>query len=338
MQKALIQNYLNRIILAITVLFALLGIGTAGYIILEDLTIIDAVYMTVITLSTVGFGEVRELSQLGRLFTMILIIGGVGATGFLISILVEFAMSDQWRMYMKHRRLVSMLKELSGHVIVCGFGRVGRSVAEELKEEGIPFIVIDKDPDRIAHAESHGFLSLEGNAAQEELLLEAGIQRARAAVVSVNSDAENVFIILTARNLNPDLFIVARANYEDSEPKLLRAGANRTIQPYSISGKRMVTMLMRPNVADFLDEVAHAGGMELLLEQVQIEEGSSLAGMSVQEARLSNTLGVTILARRGEDGLFHTLTGAETKLKSGTFIIAMGTRDSLTKLKELAEG
>ncbi|MCB0102506.1 MAG: NAD-binding protein [Anaerolineales bacterium] len=338
MQKALFQIYLNRFILAIIVLIALLSIGTGGYIVLEGLSFVDALYMTVITLSTVGFGEVRELSHAGRTFTMGLIAGGVGVTGFLVSIMVEFVLSDHWRTHIKQRRMSKMLKNLSGHVIVCGFGRVGRNVAEELKDEGIPFVIIDKDPDRVAHAESHGFLSMEGNAAHEELLIEAGIERARAAVVSVNSDAENVFIILTIRNLNTGLFIVARANYEDSEPKLLKAGANKTIQPYRISGKRMVTMLIRPNVADFLDEVAHAGGMELLLEQIQIEDGSELAGMSVQEARLSNIFEVTVLARRGEDGLFHTLTGKDTILKSGNVIIAMGTRNNLNKLKEIAKG
>lgn len=301
---------------------------------LESLSLVDAIYMTVITISTVGFAEVQPLSPVGRMFTVILIIGGGGLAAFSISTIIDFITSGQWRDYWQERRRLTMVKKLSQHVIVCGFGRVGRHVCDELAAEGIPFLVIDTDPDRIEHAERQGYLTLPGNAAEEEILLEAGIYQARGLVAAVKSDSENVFIVLTARSLCHSVYIVSRANYEDSEPKLLRAGANRTIQPYLISGKRMVTMIMRPSVADFLDQVSHAGGMELVLEQIKILSGSDLDGKTIAEAGIGSRFGVTILASRPDVGEFYTPPGPHALLEGGMSIIAMGTPDQLKKLIE----
>ena len=259
---------LSRFILPITGLIALIVIGTSGYQWLEGMTLTDALYMTIITLSTVGFEEVKELSTAGRLFTIGLIVTGAGLFAYLLSRVTRFLVSDEWRINWERERERKMLAKLTNHVIVCGFGRVGREVAHELQAEKLPFVVIDKDPDKIARIQDAGYLALQGNAANEIYLREAGIERARGLVAAVNSDAENVFIVLTARGLRPDLAIVARANYDDSEDKLLRAGATRVIFPYRISGRRMVTMMVRPHVADFLDEVTHAGEQELLVEQV----------------------------------------------------------------------
>lgn len=230
-----------------------------------------------------------------------------------------------------------MLSELSEHVIVCGFGRVGRHVAEELAAENVPFIVIDTDEDRVAHAQKRGYLTIIGNAANETLLQKVGIERARAMVAAVDSDAENVFITLTARSLNPNIYIIARANYEDSEPKLISAGANRTMMPYHISGKRIVTMLVRPSVADFLDEVVHAGGLELFLEEVHVQPGSELAGKTISEAQVRNQIGVTVLACRTQAGEFDTRIGPETTLQPGGLLIVLGTREQLRDMIRLAQ-
>ncbi len=330
-------HFLRRMLLALLILSILLIVGTAGYRWLEGMSLLDAFYMTVITISTVGFGEVDPLSSMGRAFTIVLILSGGGLAAFTLGAVVDFFFSGYWQDHVRLQRKRRMLAELKDHVIVCGFGRVGRHVAEELAAEGLPFVVLDIDPDRVAHAERKGYLAMVGNAANERILLEVGIQRARAVVAAVASDAENVFIVLTARELNSNLFIVARANYEDSEPKLRRAGADRTILPYRISGKRMVTMLMRPNVADFLDEVSHAGGLELLLEQVEIASTSPLVGKTVHEVELGRRLGVTVLACRSTNGVFCP-PGPETVLQPNSLIIALGTRDRLRTLKELAEG
>lgn len=330
-------RYFSRFIIALTLFISLLLIGTGGYRWLEGMSLLDALYMTVITISTVGFGEIRPLSAEGRFFTIGLIIGGAGLVAFSASAAIDLMLLGEWQAYWKNRRRKHMLSDLNDHVIVCGYGRVGRHVAEELAAEGVPFVVVDTDPERSARAERLNYLCLTGNAANENVLKELGIKRARALITAVDSDAENVFITLTARSLRPDLYIVARVNYEDSEPKLLKAGANRTLLPYSISGKRMATMILRPNVADFLDQVSHAGGLELLLEQVQIDANSTLDRQTLAEANLSGELGISVLACRGKDGIFHTPPGPDTVLQGGTSIIAIGTRQQLQALIKLAK-
>jgi len=330
--------YPNRLIIALVSFVVLILVGTSGYHWLEGMTVVDALYMTVITISTVGFGEVRELSAMGRVFTIALILGGGGIVAYTLSVTAEFVMSGEWRNILEARRNSRMLSKLSDHVIVCGFGRVGRRVSDELTQEGVQFIVVDIDPERVEHAWELGYIAVVGNAANETMLNEAGIGEARALIACVNSDAENVFIILTARSLNPDFQIIARANYEDSEPKMIRAGANRTIVPYDISGKRMVTMLMRPNVADFLDEVAHAGGMELLLEQIHISPESPFAGKTLLEMEVRSTMGITVLACRHTDGRFETHPGPETIIEPDGILLVLGTRDQLRAMKRFAQG
>lgn len=229
-----------------------------------------------------------------------------------------------------------MLSRMKNHTIVCGYGRVGRHVATELKREGMSLVIIDKDPQRVKNAEQAGFLAIPGNAANESQLIAAGIQQARHLVAAVSSDAENVFIVLTARGLQPDLHIVARANYEDSEPKLVKAGANRVITPYSITGRRMVSLLVRPDVADFLDEVMHSSGLELFLEQVMIRPGSPLAGQTLWEVQLRSTTGVTVLACKPPSGGLITAPKPEMILQPQMLLIVLGTQDQLRALETMA--
>jgi len=331
-------RYPTRLVFALVSFLALILIGTSGYHWLEQLTPVDSLYMTVITISTVGFGEVRELSAYGRIFTIFLILGGGGTAAYTLSVTIEFVMSGEWRGILEARRKSRMLSKLSDHVIVCGFGRVGRRVSSELTREGVSFIVVDIKPERVDHAWELGYVAVVGNAANEQMLRDAGIDKARALIAAVSSDAENVFIILTARSLNADLQIIARANYEDSEPKMIRAGANRTIVPYTISGKRMVTMLVRPSVADFLDEVAHVSGQELLLEQIRVEPSSPLANRTIAETNIRNEQGVTVLACRNANGDFNTHPGPETLIEPNGLLLVLGTRDQLRDVMKIAKG
>jgi len=336
--KSLVSRYPNRLMLAFLSFLVLILVGTAGYHWLERMSPVDSLYMTVITISTVGFGEVRELSSLGRIFTIGLIIGGGIIVAYSLSVSAEFLMSGEWQSILKKRRRSRMVSNLSDHVIVCGFGRVGRRVSDELTQEGVPFIVVDTRPERIQHAEELGYISMEGNAAKETVLKEAGIGKARALIAAVNSDSENVFIVLTARSLSEDIQIIVRANYEDSEPKMIRAGANRTIVPYDISGKRMVTMLMRPSVSDFLDEVAHAGGLELLIEEIRIESDSPLAGKTISETKFRTELGVAILACRNHEGVFDMHPGPGTLIEPNGLLLVLGTREQLRETMQYAKG
>lgn len=305
---------------------------------LERMGIVDALYMTVITISTVGFGEVKPLTPMGRLFTMGLIFSGGGLVAYTLTGVATFLLSGEWRSNWEHKRRIRMLSQLLNHTIVCGYGRVGRHVAHELKAEGIPFVIIDPNHEKIVQIQDAGYLSMHGDAANEAHLKEAGIDRARGLVAAANSDAENVFIVLTARSMRKDLLIVARANYEESESKLLRAGANRLILPYRIAGRRMVTMLIRPDVADFLDEMSHTSGMELILDQIQIMQTSPLVGQTLAEAQLPHTLGITVIACKLPNGQPDTRPGPGTVLHADGQIIALGTREQLQALIRLAQG
>lgn len=317
-------------------LIVLPAVGVAGYCWIEGWSLLDALYMTVTTLATVGYGETHPLSRGGRIFTMGLIVSGGAMAAFALTQLAQIVFSGEWRRHWENRRRLRMLSEISHHIIVCGYGRVGRNVVEELKAEGLPFVVIDLNPEKLVRLQETGALGIRGDASTESKLKEAGIDRARGLVAAAKSDAENVFIVLTARSLRPDLSIVARADVEESEPKLLRAGANRVILPYHITGRRLVTMLVRPDVADFLDEVSHASGMELLLEQIQVAAGSSLAGQTLANAQARHQFDVTVLACKTSDGKWNTRPHGGTVVESGCQLIALGTQEHLKKLTGLA--
>lgn len=335
------RGALRPIYNALGALAALLLIGTAGYTTIECWSFIDAAYMTIITLSTVGFGETHPLSPSGRVFTVVLIVGGASLAAYAFSTLGEFISTGELRAHLEQRRHSRILKTLKDHVVVCGYGRVGRHVVHELIAEGVSFVVVDKDLAAVEHVRHNGHLALLGNAANDDVLREAGIERAIGLVAAVNSDAENVFIVLSARGLKPSLSIVARANFEDSESKLRRAGADRVIDPYRISGRRMVTMMLRPEVADFLDEIAHASGIELLIDQVHLAVTSPLVGKTVGDvhALLFEKLGVTMLAcALPNEALRLVQANAQALLMPDTLLIAFGPTSQLALFENMAAG
>lgn len=332
------QRALVRLLQSGIALLALLIIGTIGYHALEQMTLVDALYMTVITISTVGFGEVQQLESDGRLFTIFLIVCGGGVGAYSISIAAEFFLSGEWQTHLKQRRRLRMLQQLTNHTIVCGYGRIGRHVADELRVEGIPFVVMEMDAEKVESVRQAGFLALHGDASNEADLYAAGIERASSLVAAASSDAENVFIVLTARSMRPDLVIIARANADVSEEKMRRAGASRVILPYRIAGRRMVTLVVRPDVADFLDEVMHTNEIELLVEQVQLAADSVLVGQTFSGANLRSQFGVTVLACRLPGEPLNTQPTARTVLRAHSLLIVLGTRDQLQHLQALARG
>ena len=219
---------------------ALVLIGTVGYRVLEGYTWLEALYMTLITLSTVGYGEVRPLSEQGRVFTIGLIVLGVGTGAYLFSALTEYIISGELQGTLERRRRMKAVDRLNQHYIVCGCGRVGEQVAAELARMRLPFVVVTRNPEALARCKQHGFLYIEGDPAEDAVLLQAGIQRARGLVAVLDSDADNLFVVLSARSLNPNLSIVAQAVAEDTEKKLYKAGADRVVSPYTMAGHRMV--------------------------------------------------------------------------------------------------
>jgi voltage-gated potassium channel len=322
----------TRITITLSLLMVTLVGGALGYRLIEGWNWLDSVYMTVITLTTVGFGEINPLSPTGRLFTVFVILGGAGVVAYALSSAGEIIGSGELRREIRLRRRI----RLKNHTIICGFGRVGRSVAAELKREGVPFVVIDIDEETTETCRRLGYDTVQGNAANNEILRRAGIETARSVVTSAKSDAENVFIILTVRELREDILIISRLNYEESEPKLLKAGANRVISPYNLAGHRIVSTISRPAVTDFLDTVLRSEDVELWLEEVDIQPGSPLANKTLSDARIRNEIGVTILAVDLPGQKVITHPKASTPLFPGARLIVLGTREQLKQLSQLA--
>ncbi len=340
----LIQRFLRREIPAFATLMALILIGMAGYHLLEGMSAVEALYMTTVVISTVGLyiGNPEPLSQWGMLFTVFLIVSGAATAAYFVGVAGQLFYDGEWRAHWKHQWRSRMLNKLQGHAILCGFGRVGGHVADELKREGMPFVVVDPDEGALERAGAEGYNALEGDATYEETLREAGVERAAFLVAALSSDADNVFIVLTARTLNPNLIIAARANLETSEPKLIKAGADQVMSPYRIGAHRMVTRLIRPSVADFLDEVMHADDLELLLEQIDLPDESPLTGMTLAETDLRKRTGVTVLAcalpEQGQPPQYNASPDPATTLQPGARLIALGTREQLEEFARIAGG
>jgi voltage-gated potassium channel len=324
----------RRLGLALVALGAVLVIGTVGYLLL-GFAWLDALYQTVTTVSTVGFREVEPLSATGQVFTMVLILVGVGATLYALAAIVELIVEGRLNELLGRRRMEQSIAALSGHVIICGWGRVGRAIAADVHAAKRRYVVVDIDPDRL---EGEGIDAVVGDATEDAVLEAAGILRASALVAAVDSDAANSFIVLSARALRSDLFIVARTRSQDSQEKLLRAGADRVVNPQSIGGARMAAFVLQPHVAEFLDVVMHERTLELRLEEVSVSEGSPLAGSTIGQSALREQTGALVLALRGDDGSFRTNPRSDTRIDPGEVLIAIGTQAELDALVELAGG
>ena len=325
-------NHVRRIQLALLAVLGVVVAGSIGYLVL-GFSLLDAVYQTVTTITTVGFREVHPLGGTGKIFTITLIVVGVGTALYAFSVGLESLVEGHLHQHFERRRMERSIARMSGHTIVCGWGRVGRAVAGYLAGQGAAVVVIDLDPARVAEVT---YPALTGDVTDDEMLRKAGIMRARALVTAINTDAENVYVTLSARALRPDLIIVARARTEASEPKLLRAGATRVVNPQRIGGQRIAAAALQPNVVEFLDVVMHDGSLEFRLEEVPVRGGSRLAGRTLQEANAGETTGALVLALRGRDGTFLTNPPMQTPVEAGYVLIAIGTQQQLSALQDAA--
>jgi len=326
----------RRLRFGVAALVGIIVAGTVGYIAL-GFPWLDALYQTVTTVATVGFREVQPLSAGGQAFTIILILVGVGTALFTFTQGLEVVVEGSLQEVLGRKRMEREITRMSGHVIVCGFGRVGRNLAQYVTGAGQDVVVIDNDPARAAAAaaERSGHV-VQGDATTDEVLKEAGIERARVLVTALNTDAANLFVTLTARSLRPDLFIVARARVESSEAKLTQAGADRVVNPQGIGGARMAAFVLQPHVAEFLDVVMHDGSLEFRLEEIQLPQESPLAGKSLRDAHIRDSTGALILALRDSTGAFTTNPPPETQLCAGQILIAIGTDTQLRALAAAA--
>jgi len=326
----------KRLRRGIIILAAVIAAGTIGYMYIEGWSFGEAIYMTVITISTVGYGEVHPLTASGRIFSIFLIAGGVSGALFVISAFVEYLVEGRLRTTLGRRQMKAKIAKLKDHFILCGYGRVGEDIARTFSEEGVPFIVIDSRPDNIALAEEHGYLYLFGDATSDKVLIEAGIERARGLVAAVGSDVDNTYITLSARGISPDLFIEARASSKEAGTKLKRAGANRIVSPSSLGARRMAMLALRPAVADFIDTVTYGRGRELQMENIEVDSKSPLVGQPVEAVRQQSQ--ATILAISKQKGKLLANPPGEEIIETGDRLIIIGTKEQLTALECFCEG
>ena len=329
---------LRHLKFSVATLIIIIGCGTFGYFLIEGWTLFDSLYMTVITLATVGFREVHDLSDQGKVFTIILIISGTGIIAYVLGSLIQFMVEGQLLKLLGRKKLQTQVSKLNNHYIVCGFGRIGHLVCREFSAKPIPFVIVEKDPHMIERIEREGFWYVEGDATDDDTLLEAGIKRAKGLVTAVTSDTDNVYITLTARGLNPSLFILSRAGEEGSEKKLLRAGASKVISPYTIGAYRMAQAVLRPSVVDFIEIATGRESVELQLEEIQVAERSELVGKNLVNAGIRQSMGIIIVGINQPDGHMIFNPSPATAIVSGAILITLGERPAINQLEKIAFG
>ena len=321
----------QRLIWAATAIAATLAIGTVGFVIIDGYPVFDAFYMSLITIFTVGYNEIHPLSHAGRVFNSFLIFFGaltlLLAAGAMTQTIIELELNQ----FLGKRRIKNMVDSLKDHFIICGYGRVGRGAAEELKHAGASFVIIDSDEDRVERAMHNGMLAVLADCTRDETLRECGIDRAKGLIATLGSDADNLFLILSARTLNPSLYLSARVGEEEAASKMKRAGADQIFAPYASTGARMAQALLRPHVSQFLDFTTRQMG----IEQVEVMPGCGVDGKSLEEVRLRRDMGIIVLAIKRKEGQMEFNPAADACLYGGDFLIVMGEADSLPKLESL---
>ena len=315
-------------------LLGMVTFGTIGYMLIEGWSLLEALYMTTITMSTIGYGEVKTLSAGGRMFTIGLIVIGVITASYAITATVNLITSQEFLEQIRSHRRNRALSKISDHCIVCGFGRLGRSLSRELQARDFSVIVVDIAAEAVEECHRKRLAAIQGSGADERILHQAGIERAKSLVAAANSDAENVFIVLTAKSINPNLQVITRCNAEGSIPKLEKAGADTVISPYATTGRRIAQILIHPKVTSFLDGILDFGDQQMRLEEFVISQNSPLANLTLSEAKLN----VAVLAVTHPDQTLLAHPNANTKLLSGSAIIVMGVNQALEELAQLVQG
>ncbi|MFW6180383.1 MAG: potassium channel family protein [Spirochaetota bacterium] len=329
---------LARFSIAVVLFILLVCTGTAGYTLIEGWPLADSLYMTFITVSTVGFGEVQPLSPAGKRFTVFFLLFSIGTVGYSVTTLFSYVFEGVLVRAVKERRMQWSIRRLKNHYIICGCGDVGREVAYEFQRSRVRFLVIDLNPEQSELARDQSFLFLKGDAVDDEVLIEANIGQARGLVSALPDDESNLFVVLTARQLNPGLTIVSQAEEERTVRKLLKAGANRVISPNQIAGRRMASVLLRPSVIDFLDVVVKGEEMAMRIEEVQVGADSPLVGKTLRESGIGQRTGAIIVGIHGQKGKTRinpasTVSLSAVKLNPGDVLIAMGSEEHLNRLR-----
>ncbi|WP_437372962.1 potassium channel family protein [Maribacter litoralis] len=331
----MIQLFKSKIYLALALMLLVLTFGVLGYRFVADYSWVDAFYMTIITVTTVGFSEVRPMGPEGKIFTIILIVTSVFIVGFAISIVTEYLLSRNSVELLKKRKMKSAIENLNEHVIVCGFGRNGMQAAEKLKAYRRPFVVIEKDKEIIERFEDE-ILFIEGDANDDDVLLQAGIERARYLIATLPDDAANLFVVLSARQMKRNLFIISRASLVNSQKKLFLAGANKVIMPDKIGGDHMASLVVMPDLITFMDKLSTEGENTTNLEEVAIEDFSDqIECNSLRDLDLRRKTGCTIIGYISPDGKYIINPEADMELQPKSKVIVLGRPEQIKKLNEM---
>jgi len=332
------NQFARRFLILAAALLATLITGTVGFALIDHFPVFDAFYMTLITMTTVGYSEIHPLSHAGRVFNSFLIIFGVTTIFIAIGAMTQTIIELEFGDVIGKRRNKRMIDKLKDHFIICGFGRVGRGAASELQHSGVPFVVVDIDPERAERAMTQGMLAVAADSTRDDTLREVGIERARGLVAALATDADNLFVLLSAKGLNPGIYVAARAAEEGAEGKMRRAGADAVFAPYSITGHRLAQSLLRPHVVQFLDFTTKEIGEEIAIEQVQVAVSSEMVSRTIKDMQLRKEVGVIVMAIRKADGSMMFNPPAETAVEGGDFLIVMGRPENLRALENLLAG
>ena len=326
-----------RISYALIAIFVALVLGTIGFHLIEGWTLAESLYVAVQTVTTVGYGDVTPRTATGRLFSIVFMLAGVGVVLYALTSTVQnIVQSELLATYGARRRLREM-NRVQNHFIICGAGRVGARIIREIQRAHCPFVVIERNRDKVLHLVESGAMVLLRDATLEDTLREAGVERARGLAACLPNDADNVYVVLTARSLNPDLHIVARAVEEEAEPKMIKAGANRVIAPTIIGSHRMAQALMRPAVADFMDSIA-AENLDVGFEQIKVEPGSAYVGHKLRFTNIRSELDVVVVAIRRQNGQMHFHPSGDAILQAGDLLVAIGRPEALEEMTGIASG
>ena len=329
------MNKTRHLAISIALSLFILFAGTAGYMIIEEWRFLDALYMTIITISTVGYREVNQVGDVGRIFTICLVLVGVGFTFYVMAAVVQFMVEGRVRIIMGRRRLDKKIDRLKNHYIVCGYGRIGRVLCRNLQKTGYDLVVVEKNPDLVPVMDADGVLYVSGDAADEANLIKAGIERAKGIVAVLATDTDNVFLVLSARQLAPGLTIIARASQEGAKSKLQAAGANSVESPYEMGAASMAHRIMRPTVTNFIDLAMAHTRKDIQMEEIPVSESSKLTNVALKDSGVRQDFNLIIIAIKKPDGTMLFNPSFEASFMTGDTVIAVGEEENLQKLEKI---
>ncbi len=329
------MNGFKQVLISIALSLAVIGGGALGYMLIEGWSAFDSLYMTVITLATVGYGEVHPVSPLGRAFTLVLIFTGVGFFLYVAGSIIQYLVEGRIRLILGRRKLDTQINKLKNHFIICGYGRIGRVLARFLVEKYVDVVVIERSEKRIAKLDEDGVLYLVGEAADEAMLVKAGVHRARGLVTAVATDADNVFLVLIAKELNPDLFIVARASQNTTKKTLKAAGANKVISPYDLGARRMAHAILRPTVIRFLETAFADESTDIVMEQITVGQNSDLVGKTLMESEIRQKYDLILIVIRKPDDTMTFNPKADTVIEAGDTMVVVGCAKALIDIQRI---